>query len=74
MGTTQGLKLELIEWLASLQDQSIIRELAKWKEEHERVSLEQYNLEIDQANEEIERGNFLTHEEALKEIRSWRED
>ena len=33
----------------------------------------QYNRELEEVDEEIERGEFLSHEEALKEIRSWRE-
>ncbi len=38
-----------------------------------RISLEQYNKELEEADAEIERGEFLNHEVALKEIRSWRE-
>jgi predicted transcriptional regulator len=38
-----------------------------------KVGLEQYNCELEEADAEIERGEFLSHEEALKEIRSWRE-
>jgi len=73
MSTTQIEKLELLEWMASLQDKQIIKELIQWKEDHQRVSLEQYNREIEEADAEIERGEFLTHEEAVKQIRSWRE-
>ncbi len=39
----------------------------------ESTSVEEYNKEIDEAEAEIERGEFFSHEEALKEIRSWRE-
>ncbi len=38
-----------------------------------RISIEQYNRELDEAETEMDRGEFLTHEDALKEIRSWRE-
>jgi predicted transcriptional regulator len=38
-----------------------------------RISLEQYNAELEEADTEIESGNFLNHEDAMKEIRSWRE-
>jgi predicted transcriptional regulator len=72
MSTTQTLKLELMEWLATVHDKSLIKELAKWKEDHQRISVEQYNKELDEAEDEIDRGEFLTHEEAVKEIRSWR--
>ena len=66
-------KLELLEWLASLQDKALINELMKWKEEHQRIGVEQYNQELEEADTEIDRGEYLTHEEAIKEIRSWRE-
>ena len=32
MSGTQAKKLELLEWLAALQDKSLIDELAQWKE------------------------------------------
>ncbi len=73
MSGTQAKKLELLEWLASLQDKSLIEELIKWKEDHQRVSVEQYNHELEEADAQIESGDYLTHEEAVKEVRSWRE-
>jgi predicted transcriptional regulator len=66
-------KLELLEWMASLQDKALINELMKWKEEHQRINVEQYNQELEEADTEIDRGDYLTHEEAIKKIRSWRE-
>ncbi len=69
----QTEKLELLEWLATLRDKALIKELVEWKRAHQRVSIDQYNKELEQADQEIENGDFLTHEEALKEIRSWRE-
>lgn len=73
MSDLQIQKLELLEWMASLQDKSLIEKLVKWKEKHQRISLEQYNAEIEEADAQIEAGDYLTHEEAVKEIRSWRE-
>lgn len=37
-----------------------------------RISIEQYNKELEEADAEIEKGEFLTHEETLKEVRLWR--
>ncbi len=71
MNHTQALKLELIEWLATVHDKSLINELAKWKEEHEHISLEQYNKELDEADEAIDRGEFFTQEEVEKRSKSW---
>lgn len=39
----------------------------------EGISLEQYNREIEEANDEIEKGIYLSHEDAVKEIQAWRE-
>ncbi len=46
--------------------------VAKEYTDDERISVEQYNKELDEAEAEIDRGEFLTHEEAVKKIRSWR--
>jgi hypothetical protein len=37
----------------------------------ERQSLEEYNQEIEEAEAEIERGEFITAEDLKKEARSW---
>ena len=37
----------------------------------ERVSVEQYNKELDEAMERIEKGEFVTMEELLKEMKTW---
>jgi predicted transcriptional regulator len=39
---------------------------------NQEISIEEYNKEIDEADAEIEKGNFSEHEDAIKEIRSWR--
>jgi ATP-dependent protease ClpP protease subunit len=59
--------------MASLQDKTVIEELMKWKEKHQRINVEQYNKELEEADAQIDEGEYLSHEEALKEIRSWRE-
>ena len=67
----QAQKLQLIEWLATLQDKSLIKELVQWKEDHQRVSVEQYNKELEEANARIEAGDFVSHEDVVKESESW---
>ena len=71
MSTTQLLKLELMEWLATVQDKSLIKELAKWKEEHQHISVEQYNKELDEADAAIDRGEFYAQEEVEKRSKAW---
>jgi hypothetical protein len=43
----------------------------KGTKEPQRISLEQYNKEIDEAIEDIEKGNFYTQEEARKIASEW---
>ena len=71
MSTAQALKLELIEWLAGVNDKALIKELAKWKEEHEHISVEQYNRELDKASKRIESGDYVSHDDVVKESAQW---
>ena len=41
------------------------------RKELERISIEQYNKEIEEANEEIERGEFYSHEDVVKMSSKW---
>jgi alkyl hydroperoxide reductase subunit AhpF len=36
-----------------------------------RISIEQYNRELDEAEAEIEAGNFITQEDLEKEMEKW---
>ena len=45
--------------------------LAKDNEPLERVSLQQYNRELDEAIERINKGEFTTLEQLEKEMQSW---
>ncbi len=36
-----------------------------------RISIEQYNRELDEAELEIDRGDFITHEELKKQMKEW---
>ncbi len=36
-----------------------------------RISIEQYNMEIDEAMEEIKRGEVFTHNQVVKMAKSW---
>ncbi|WP_113922118.1 hypothetical protein [Cognataquiflexum aquatile] len=71
MSNTQLQKLELLEWLANIQDQNLINELTKWKDSHYRISIDQYNRELEEANSRIDAGEFVTHEDVKKESKSW---
>jgi hypothetical protein len=69
-------KANLIKEIEKVTDISLINVLKSvlhYGLKNENISINQYNKEIDEADAEIEAGNFLVHEEALKEIKSWRE-
>jgi predicted transcriptional regulator len=36
-----------------------------------RISIEQYNRELEEAEAEIDRGEFITHEEFKKQMKAW---
>lgn len=41
-------------------------------EGQELMSMEKYNQELDDAEAEFERGEYLSHEEALKQMKDWK--
>lgn len=41
------------------------------QEKSGRISIEQYNKELDEAEKQIEAGNFITQEELEKEMGGW---
>lgn len=45
--------------------------LQKREVEAGRISIEQYNKEIDEAMEEVERGEVYSHEEVVKMSKDW---
>lgn len=49
----------------------VIKSYVKLKEQPQRVSLEQYNNEIDEAMARIDAGKYLTQEEVEREAKSW---
>ena len=37
----------------------------------DRISIEQYNKEIDEAEAEFEKGDYVTHEEMVNKVKQW---
>lgn len=72
-------KQALIKALEQTNDEGLIRAIqqmveyaAQRDEEYLGATLEQYNKELNEANARIEQGNFVDHEEAIKQIQAWR--
>ena len=61
--------------LLSEKQQSLILEMVKSflnvDTGSKRISKKQYNKELDEAIARIEKGDFLTNDEALKELSKW---
>ena len=71
-----------IEWISqelkTVKDPTLIeafKNMLKYRrnvtESSERISIEQYNKEIDEAEEDIEAGNYYTTDEARKIANQW---
>ncbi len=41
------------------------------KESNERISIEQYNKELGEAEAEYENGDYISNEEMIKKIKKW---
>jgi len=66
-------QLELIEMLLHTKKEDVLNKvkILLEKEQPKRISLEQYNKEIDEAVKDIENGEYYTHEEAIKIASKW---
>jgi hypothetical protein len=70
----QAEKLELLELLLKTENEGVlkrIRSVFKSANEDERVSIEQYNKEIEAAEKRIKKGKFTKHEDLMREAEKW---
>lgn len=60
-------------WAALSQDQkkSLLEVIKSFVQPTGRIGLEQYNIELSEAEAEYKAGNHITSEEMLKLIRQW---
>jgi len=68
-------RLEIIKELNLINDISLLRAVKNLihyglkTEGH--ISLEEYNRELDEAEAEIERGDFISHEDLKEQMKKW---
>jgi len=74
----KALDNEMFSYFTQLNDaekKSVIQMIKTFlksrKEGVERISIEQYNTELNEAEAEYEKGDYTTHEELLKQIKKW---
>lgn len=75
---TTTVEQELQQYLSQLNDaekQSILQLIRTFvqdrQQEEEQISIERYNKELEEAEAEFERGEYITHEEMLKQMKQW---
>lgn len=77
--STKALEQELYKYLLLLNDaekKSVLKLIktflgSRKEDVEERISIEEYNKEIDEAEAAIERGEFYTHEDVVEMSKSW---
>jgi hypothetical protein len=69
-------KALLIRELEQVEDISLLRAIKAilhyGLKNEGKISIEQYNQELDQADAEIDSGEFISHEDFKKQITKWR--
>ena len=67
--TTVAIRKKLVEYMKVADDKKIKAMYALLEDDIEqggRISIEQYNKELEQADAEIEAGDFVLHEDVVK--------
>ena len=74
----KALEQELLDYFFQLDDAEkksvlqMLKTFAKSKEKKiSRVSIEEYNKELKEAEAEYERGGYATHKEFVEQIKQW---
>jgi DNA primase large subunit len=75
--TTTAIKKQVEDYLPMLSTKQqvlvleMIKSLLHVDNENKRITKKQYNKELDEAVERIEKGKSISHRNALKEIAKW---
>ena len=75
--TTTAIKKQLDSYLPLLskKQQTLLLEMVKSflnvDKETKRITRKQYNKEINEAVSRVEKGDFVTHQDAIKELSKW---
>ena len=76
----QTIKLDLMQKLLIVRNQSVLKKINRildkevivaYTVEGKPLTKEQYNKELEAGEKEIEAGNYITHEELIKESEKW---
>ena len=70
--TTVAIRKKLLEYIKIADDKKVKAMYALLEDDIEqdgRISIEQYNKELEEAEAEFEKGEFITHAEAIKQMK-----
>jgi hypothetical protein len=70
----QAEKLELMEMLLKTENEAVlkkIRSIFNSSKGNARITIEQYNKEIEAAENRIKKGKFIRHEDVVRESEKW---
>jgi len=75
----QATKLSLIEWLISLQDESLLEKLEQFRSKTKKtssekikpMSLDAFYSKIENSEKAFKNGKVISQDELRKEIKSW---
>ena len=72
--TTIAIRKKLHEFIENIEEKKAKAIYNLFEEEikqGERISIEQYNKEIDEAEAEFEKGDYITQDAMLKKVKQW---
>ena len=73
MGTAQRIEA-IQDFLSTQADERFINlvfGMIEAEKEHQPVSVEQYNKELDEADAAIDRGEFISHDKLKEQMKNW---
>lgn len=72
--STLAIRKKLVDYMKVANEKKVMAMYALLEDDikhGERISLEQYNKELEEAEAEFEKGNYISQEAMLKEIKQW---
>ena len=72
--TTVAIRKKLVDYMKIADDKKVKAMYALLEDDIEqdgRINIEQYNKELEEAEAEFEKGEFITHAEAIKQMKKW---
>ena len=72
--TTIAIRKKLHQFIDNIEEKkakAIYTLFEKEIKQGDRISIKQYNKEIDEAEAEFEKGDYISHEALIKKVKQW---